>query len=105
MAFFADLTPHTYSPTGGLEILNVGWLDEGQPFPVDLSKRISVAMTLESQLACATKRTASAVELAWSATMEPASWVNATGVSLLNVRTVDEWFQVKLRCERFMAAS
>jgi hypothetical protein len=34
MAFFADLTPHTYSPTRGLEVLNVGWLDEGQPFPV-----------------------------------------------------------------------
>jgi hypothetical protein len=34
MAFFADLTPHSYSPTGGLEILNVGWLDEGHPFPV-----------------------------------------------------------------------
>jgi hypothetical protein len=34
MAFFADLTPHSYSPTGGLEILNVGWLDEGRPFPV-----------------------------------------------------------------------
>jgi hypothetical protein len=32
MAFFADLTPHTYSPTGDLEVQNVGWLDEGQPF-------------------------------------------------------------------------
>src|SRR5262249_27970922 len=34
MAFFADLTPHTYAPTGNLEILNVGWLDNGWPFPV-----------------------------------------------------------------------
>lgn len=33
MAFFADLTPHTYAATAGLEILNIGWLDEGQPFP------------------------------------------------------------------------
>ena len=34
MAFFADLTPHTYTSTGTLEILNVGWLDEGRPFAV-----------------------------------------------------------------------
>lgn len=34
MSFFADLTPHTYTPTAGLDILNVGWLDEGRPFPV-----------------------------------------------------------------------
>lgn len=34
MAFFADMSPHTYSPTRGLEVLNVGWLDLGQPFPV-----------------------------------------------------------------------
>ena len=34
MAYFADLTPHTYTPTGDLEVLNVGWLDEGRPFPV-----------------------------------------------------------------------
>ena len=34
MAFFADLTPHTYAPTGGLEVLNIGWLDEGRPFSV-----------------------------------------------------------------------
>lgn len=34
MAFFADLTPHTYTPTGDLEILNVGWLDEKRFFPV-----------------------------------------------------------------------
>lgn len=34
MAFFADLTPHTYAPTGDLEILNVGWLHERRPFPV-----------------------------------------------------------------------
>jgi hypothetical protein len=33
MAFFADLTPHTYSPTCGLNVLNVGWLDEGKEFP------------------------------------------------------------------------
>ena len=39
MAFFADLTPHTYTPTGGLEILNVGWLDEGQSFPVGPTPR------------------------------------------------------------------
>jgi hypothetical protein len=34
MAFFPDLSPHTYSPTRGLKILNVGWLDEGNVFPV-----------------------------------------------------------------------
>jgi hypothetical protein len=34
MAFFADLTPHTYAPTGDLNILNIGWLDEGRPFSV-----------------------------------------------------------------------
>ena len=34
MAFFADLTPHTYTPVGELEILNVGWLDENRPFSV-----------------------------------------------------------------------
>ena len=37
MAFFADLTPHTYSPTCGLEVLNVGWLDEGNGFPTGLT--------------------------------------------------------------------
>jgi len=34
MAYFADLTPHSYSPTGGLNVLNIGWLDEGHPFSV-----------------------------------------------------------------------
>jgi len=34
MAFFADLTPHTYSPSLGLDILNIGWLDEGHSFRV-----------------------------------------------------------------------
>ncbi|HEX4612895.1 MAG TPA: hypothetical protein VH092_32180 [Urbifossiella sp.] len=34
MAFFPDLTPHTYAPTDDLAVLNVGWLDEGEPFPV-----------------------------------------------------------------------
>jgi hypothetical protein len=33
MAFFPDLSPHTYTPTCGLEIINIGWLDEGNPFP------------------------------------------------------------------------
>jgi hypothetical protein len=39
MAFFADLTPHTYAPTGDLEILNVGWLDECRPFAVGATSR------------------------------------------------------------------
>lgn len=39
MAFFADLTPHTYAPTADLEILNVGWLDEGRQFPVGLTSQ------------------------------------------------------------------
>lgn len=39
MAFFADLTPHTYTATGGKEVLNIGWLDEGQPFPVGPTPR------------------------------------------------------------------
>src|SRR5262249_38297781 len=34
MAFFPDLSPHTYTPTRGLDVLNIGWLDEGHPFPV-----------------------------------------------------------------------
>jgi hypothetical protein len=40
MAFFADLTPHTYAPTGDLEMLNVGWLDEGWPFPVGPTSQV-----------------------------------------------------------------
>jgi hypothetical protein len=39
MAFFADLSPHTYAPTSGLEIVNVGWLDEGNNFPTGESPR------------------------------------------------------------------
>jgi hypothetical protein len=39
MAFFADLSPHTYSPTCGLEVLNIGWLDEGRAFPVGRTSR------------------------------------------------------------------
>lgn len=34
MAYFADLTAHTYAPTGDLDILNVGWLDDRRPFSV-----------------------------------------------------------------------
>jgi hypothetical protein len=33
MAFFPDLSPHTYTPDCGLEVVNVGWLDEGNEFP------------------------------------------------------------------------
>jgi hypothetical protein len=32
MSYFADLTPHTYTPSGGETVYNVGWLDESQPF-------------------------------------------------------------------------
>lgn len=32
MAHFADLTPHTYTPSCGLDLLNVGWLDDDQSF-------------------------------------------------------------------------
>jgi hypothetical protein len=32
MTFFADLTPHSYTPTDGLLVLNIGWLDKGCPF-------------------------------------------------------------------------
>ena len=32
MSYFADGTPHTYAPTGGRVVLNVGWLDAGYPF-------------------------------------------------------------------------
>ena len=32
MSYFADLTPHTYTPTDGHAILNIGWLDEASPF-------------------------------------------------------------------------
>src|SRR5262245_39258770 len=32
MTYFADLTPHTYSPTNGEVVLNVGWLDAAYPF-------------------------------------------------------------------------
>ena len=34
MAFFPDLSPHTYTPTFGLDIVNIGWLDEGNAFPI-----------------------------------------------------------------------
>ena len=33
MAFFSDLSPHTYTPACGLEVVNVGWLDEGNAVP------------------------------------------------------------------------
>ena len=32
MTFFADLTPHAYTRTDGLNVLNVGWLDGAEPF-------------------------------------------------------------------------
>ena len=32
MSYFADLSPHTYTPTHGVEVLNVGWLDRDFPF-------------------------------------------------------------------------
>jgi hypothetical protein len=32
MSYFADLTPHTYTSTKGLTVLNVGWLDSAHPF-------------------------------------------------------------------------
>jgi hypothetical protein len=33
MTYFADLTPHSYTDSCGLEVLNVGWLDAAFPFP------------------------------------------------------------------------
>jgi len=32
MSYFADLTPHTYTPTDGLKMLNIGWLDKAYPY-------------------------------------------------------------------------
>lgn len=32
MSYFADLTPHTYTPTEEGTVLNVGWLDSAYPF-------------------------------------------------------------------------
>jgi hypothetical protein len=32
VSYFADLTPHTYTPTDRLTVLNVGWLDAAAPF-------------------------------------------------------------------------
>lgn len=32
MTYFADLTPHTYTPTDGMSVLNVGWLDKSNTF-------------------------------------------------------------------------
>jgi hypothetical protein len=32
MSYFADLSPHTYTPTDGVEVLNVGWLDQDHAF-------------------------------------------------------------------------
>ena len=32
MSYFADLTPHTYSPNDGLRLLNIGWLDAAVVF-------------------------------------------------------------------------
>jgi hypothetical protein len=34
MAFFPDLSSHTYTATCGLEVVNIGWLDEGNAFPI-----------------------------------------------------------------------
>jgi hypothetical protein len=34
MAFFSDLTDHTYTPPCGLKLLNVGWLDVGNAYPI-----------------------------------------------------------------------
>lgn len=39
MAFFLDNTPHSYSPTRGLEVWNIGWLDDGQPFAVGATSK------------------------------------------------------------------
>lgn len=32
MSYFADLTPHTYTPTNGEDVLNVGWLDVSEDY-------------------------------------------------------------------------
>ena len=32
MSYFADLSPHTYTPSDGIEVVNVGWLDQAHPF-------------------------------------------------------------------------
>ena len=32
MSYFPDLTPHTYTDTDGLNILNIGWLDAAYSF-------------------------------------------------------------------------
>jgi hypothetical protein len=34
MAWFPDLSPHTYTPTCSVSVVNVGWLDEGNDFAV-----------------------------------------------------------------------
>lgn len=34
MTYFADLTPYSYSSTSDQSILNIGWLDKQNPFPV-----------------------------------------------------------------------
>jgi hypothetical protein len=34
MAFFADLSPYPYWAVQGFETVYVGWLDEGESFPV-----------------------------------------------------------------------
>lgn len=47
MAFFAELSPHSYTPTAELEILNVGWLDEGLPFTVGLTSACFHEASLE----------------------------------------------------------
>jgi hypothetical protein len=39
MSYFADLSPHTYTPTDGVEVLNVGWLDQAHPFTTGESSR------------------------------------------------------------------
>lgn len=39
MAFFTDLSSHTYTPTCGFEVVNVGWLDEGNAFVVGPTPR------------------------------------------------------------------
>jgi len=45
MSYFPDLTPHTYTPTDGLIVLNVGWLDPAYPFAQgDTSPRFQEAL-------------------------------------------------------------
>jgi hypothetical protein len=40
MAFFVDLSVYSYAPNCGVNLLNIGWLDEENEFPVGTTSAV-----------------------------------------------------------------